>query len=77
VDMEEASRSEPDSGSMESVHHMPRWVKVFLIAGGVVVLCLVLLAALSGGEHGPLRHGASARASALAQTAHTSAIGGG
>lgn len=36
----------------------PRWVKVFLITGGVLVL-LFVLATITGiaGEHGPGRHG--------------------
>jgi hypothetical protein len=34
---------------------MPRWVKVTLIVAGILVV-LVLVVLLSGGEHGPGRH---------------------
>ena len=34
---------------------MPAWVKAFLVVGVLVVLVLVI-AALSGGGHGPGRH---------------------
>lgn len=36
-------------------HGTPRWVKVFGIVAGIVVL-LVLIVLLIGGEHGPGRH---------------------
>ncbi len=34
-------------------HRMPRWVKIFAVAGGVAVLLIVIML-LSG--HGPGRH---------------------
>jgi hypothetical protein len=35
---------------------MPRWVKVFLIVGAALLLLMVAVLLLSGGEHGPGRH---------------------
>jgi hypothetical protein len=35
---------------------MPRWVKVFVVLG-VLLLLSVIVALLAGGEHGPGRHG--------------------
>ncbi|MFJ5958158.1 hypothetical protein ACIQC5_19645 [Paenarthrobacter sp. NPDC092416] len=35
----------------------PRWVKISAIAAGVLVLIVVAVMLLSGGEHGPGRHG--------------------
>lgn len=35
---------------------MPRWVKVFVIAGVVVALVVTAVLTLSGGGHGPGRH---------------------
>lgn len=51
----EEAGSGPDRGSSSGT---PRWVKVFVIIGLVVVL-LFLVAKLTGlgGDHGPGRHG--------------------
>jgi len=38
---------------------MPRWVKVFLIAAAVLVVLMLVLMVLAGGQHGPGRHRAS------------------
>jgi hypothetical protein len=35
----------------------PRWVKVSAIASGILILIAVAVMLLSGGEHGPARHG--------------------
>ncbi|WP_420179884.1 hypothetical protein [Paenarthrobacter sp. TA1.8] len=35
----------------------PRWVKVSAIVAGVLLLVVVAVMLLSGGEHGPGRHG--------------------
>lgn len=35
----------------------PRWVKISAIAAGVLALVVVAVMLLSGGEHGPGRHG--------------------
>lgn len=37
---------------------MPRWVRAFVIVGAAVIV-LLLLALLTGSEHGPGRHGAA------------------
>lgn len=42
-------------GSAES--GTPRWVKVFALVSGVLVLVLVVVLTLGGGNHGPSRHG--------------------
>lgn len=34
----------------------PRWVKMFALAVGVLVLLAVLVMVLGGGNHGPARH---------------------
>lgn len=38
---------------------MPRWVKVFLIIAAAAVLLFLVLQLVTGGEHGPRRHGAT------------------
>jgi hypothetical protein len=35
---------------------MPRWVKVFLIIAAALVVLMVAVMLVSGGEHGPGRH---------------------
>ena len=35
----------------------PRWVKISAIAAGVLVLVVIAVMLLSGGQHGPARHG--------------------
>lgn len=42
--------------SAKSTAPMPRWVKVFLITAAVLVVLVVTLMLLSGGQHGPGRH---------------------
>jgi hypothetical protein len=34
----------------------PRWVKVSAIVGGIIVLIIVAVMLLTGGQHGPARH---------------------
>lgn len=36
---------------------MPRWVKVFAVASGVLVLAVVAVMFIGGGDHGPGCHG--------------------
>jgi hypothetical protein len=38
---------------------MPRWVKVFLIIAAALVVLMVALMLVSGGQHGPGRHRSS------------------
>ena len=38
----------------------PRWVKVFGIALAALLLLILAMMLISGGEHGPGRHGSSA-----------------
>ena len=38
---------------------MPRWVKVFLITAAALVVLMVALMLVSGGQHGPGRHRSS------------------
>jgi hypothetical protein len=35
---------------------MPRWVKVFLIIAAALVVLMVAVMLVSGGQHGPGRH---------------------
>jgi hypothetical protein len=55
--------SDPDTGDDTGVRptadrppSTPRWVKVFGIIVGVVVLLVVAMMFIGGGEHGPGRH---------------------
>ena len=41
----------------ETLTGPPRWVKVSVIAAGVLILVAVAVMLLSGGQHGPARHG--------------------
>jgi hypothetical protein len=51
----EAQAADRDRGAAEG---MPRWVKVSLIVGLVLVLLFVVANVIGvGGEHGPGRHG--------------------
>lgn len=47
---------------------MPTWVKVFIVIGAVL-LALVLVAQLAGGNHGPGRHLGAGEAVASASLA--------
>ena len=54
---DEGGIGKPEDGT--SPHRrppMPRWVKVFALVFAAVVLALVAVAILSGGEHSPGRH---------------------
>ncbi|MFW0773010.1 hypothetical protein ACLRGI_07555 [Paenarthrobacter nitroguajacolicus] len=35
----------------------PRWVKISAIAAGILILIVIAVMLLGGGEHGPARHG--------------------
>jgi len=51
------SRAGPRAGWVAGV---PRWVKVFVITTLALVLLMVVVMLLSGGQHGPGRHLSSA-----------------
>lgn len=53
TDSGETPGAEPLSGP-------PRWVKVSGISAGIVLLIAIAVMLLSGGEHGPARHGSGA-----------------
>ena len=42
--------------SARSAVALPRWVKVFLIIAAVLVVLMVAVMLVSGGQHGPGRH---------------------
>jgi hypothetical protein len=44
---------------------MPRWVKVFLIIAAVLVVLMVAVMLVSGGQHGPGRHLSSSVSSSV------------
>lgn len=46
--------TEPDR---ETLTGPPRWVKISAIAAGILILVAVAVMLLSGGQHGPARHG--------------------
>ncbi|MBT2521154.1 hypothetical protein [Arthrobacter sp. ISL-28] len=41
----------------ETLTGPPRWVKVSAIVAGILILVAVAVMLLSGGQHGPARHG--------------------
>lgn len=47
------SGADPDRGTPPG---MPRWVKVSGLIVGVVVLALIAIMIIGGGDHGPSRH---------------------
>lgn len=47
-------RTEPDRAALTGA---PRWVKISALCAGILVLVVVAVMLLSGGEHGPGRHG--------------------
>ena len=46
----------PPKPSRSAAAGMPRWVKVFLITAAVLVVLVVAMMLVSGGQHGPGRH---------------------
>ena len=56
---EESGASSRGSGAA-TYPGMPRWVKLGAIAAVIVVVLVLVVMVVSGGEHGPMRHVASA-----------------
>jgi hypothetical protein len=57
-DLDPDTAVEPHGTTTPAPHRRPRWVKVFGIIVGVVVLLFVILMLTGGpGRHGPGRHG--------------------
>ena len=54
---------DPDRGQ-ETLTGPPRWVKISAVAVGVLILIVVAAMLLTGGRHGPARHGVGMDASA-------------
>jgi hypothetical protein len=52
---------DPNRHTVSNSEKTPRWVKVFVAVGLVVVALLVVLLVF-GGDHGPSRHGTAAYA---------------
>ena len=53
-------QNRPGSGierDRETLAGPPRWVKVSAIVAGVLILVVIAVMLLTGGEHGPARHG--------------------
>jgi hypothetical protein len=50
----EENRTEPHR---ETLTGPPRWVKVSVVVAGILLLVVLVVMLLSGGEHGPARHG--------------------
>ena len=53
ADEADAQQARPSPGTYPGT---PRWVKVSGIATLVIILLVVLIMAILGGEHGPMRH---------------------
>lgn len=64
----------PDRGSPPG---MPRWVKVSAITVGVLVLLVVGVMLIGGGDHGPGRHGAGGDTLPAGVTAEFAPLAGG
>ncbi len=56
---------------------MPRWVKLSLILVAVLVLLVVIVMFIAGGDHGPSRHAPGIQASPLTVTGNLTPSGGG
>jgi hypothetical protein len=41
----------------EALTGPPRWVKISAIAAGILILVVIAVMLLTGGQHGPARHG--------------------
>ena len=55
-----SERNRPDGGAeraRETLTGPPRWVKVSAIVAGVLILVVIAVMLLTGGQHGPARHG--------------------
>jgi hypothetical protein len=53
-------RNRPDSGAerdRETLTGPPRWVKISAIVAGILILLVIAAMLLTGGQHGPARHG--------------------
>lgn len=53
-------RNRPDSGperDRETLTGPPRWVKVSAIVAGILIVVVIAVMLLTGGQHGPARHG--------------------
>jgi hypothetical protein len=55
-DVESGAQQEPRAGSTRGLAGIPRWVKVFVVVAGVVLLLIVVAMLITGGKHGPGRH---------------------
>jgi len=51
-----AGSHDPSGGRSETPPGAPRWVKVSAVVAFVVLVTLILIAVLAGGDHGPGRH---------------------
>ncbi|MEO5316853.1 hypothetical protein DC347_19580 [Pseudarthrobacter sp. AG30] len=53
-------RNRPEMGTerdRETLTGPPRWVKVSAIVAGILILVVIAVMLLTGGQHGPARHG--------------------
>jgi hypothetical protein len=53
-------RNRPGGGTErdnEALTGPPRWVKISAITAGVLILVVIAVMLLTGGQHGPARHG--------------------
>lgn len=54
---EQNRRDSGAEGDRETLTSPPRWVKIPAIVAGVLILVVVAAMLLTGGQHGPARHG--------------------
>ncbi|WP_104062043.1 hypothetical protein [Arthrobacter sp. 4R501] len=72
----EPNQPEHSDPAQDTLTGPPRWVKVSAIAAGILLLVVVAVMLLSGGQHGPARHGFGLDAPASSPAALQSSASG-
>lgn len=72
----EPIRPKNSDPAQETLTGLPRWVKVSAVVAGILLLVVVAVMLLSGGQHGPARHGFGLDAPASSPAALQSSASG-